>query len=180
VVKIVTVSSATPTATCVGTQLGRYATTLNGLAALGGCPAGCASGPDSTSFLCGTSLGVPTYCCNRPLFSWAAVQNNTAPIGGVTAYPYISLPVTVRPLRYAGWGGGARGAHMHTHTHTGCCMALTPCVALSLLRSLLSLSVCLGLGICCQYLPDEPGHPHDPSGQRHGLLSLQLPSRPRQ
>ena len=86
------VLSAQPTATCLGTQVGRFATTQSDLVALGGCTNQCQFGPSSSNAYCGTSLGVPTYCCYRPSMVWSA---NGA---SVTAYPYISVPFGVRPL----------------------------------------------------------------------------------
>ena len=97
-IRIVTVSSLTPTTQCLGTQVGRYATSSAGLVALGGCNQNCQSGPSSSTTQCGTSLGVPTWCCYKPVFYWSAAQALAAPATGVTAYPYISVPVTVRTL----------------------------------------------------------------------------------
>lgn len=91
--KIVSVQSAQPTATCLGTQVGRFATTQSDLVALGSCNNQCQLGPASSNAFCGTSLGVPTYCCYRPAMAWAATG------ASVTAYPYISVPFGVRPSR---------------------------------------------------------------------------------
>ena len=91
--KIVSVLSAQPTATCLGTQVGRFATTQSDLVALGSCNNQCQLGPASSNAFCGTSLGVPTYCCYRPAMAWAATG------ASVTAYPYISVPFGVRPSR---------------------------------------------------------------------------------
>ena len=91
--KLVTVLSAQPTATCLGTQVGRFATTQADLTALGGCNALCQSGPSAANADCGTSLGVPTWCCYKSSVLWTATG---AAASTVTAYPYISLPVSVR------------------------------------------------------------------------------------
>ena len=91
-------SSQTPTTQCLGTQVGRYASSSAGLVALGGCNQNCQFGPSSSTTQCGTSLGVPTWCCYKPVFYWSAAQALAAPVTGVTAYPYISVPVTVRTL----------------------------------------------------------------------------------
>ena len=91
-------SSQTPTTQCLGTQVGRYASSSAGLVALGGCNQNCQFGPSSSTTQCGTSLGVPTWCCYKPVFYWSAAQALAAPATGVQAYPYISVPVTVRTL----------------------------------------------------------------------------------
>ena len=123
-VRIVTVASATPTTQCLGTQVGRYAASSADLTTLGGCNPNCQSGPSSSTTNCGTSLGVPTYCCYKPLFYWTASQSLANPKAGVTAYPYISVPVTVRCA--------PRCHCLHAHMCMQCAVANIRCPACAL------------------------------------------------
>jgi hypothetical protein len=88
--RVVTVQQQTPDASCLGTQLGTYSAS-SGVT----CSSACQQGPASTSTLCGTSLGVPTFCCYRPTMLWAANANpQAAPqTANILSYPYISIPV---------------------------------------------------------------------------------------
>ena len=90
--KIVTVQKSANTSVCSGTQIGSYATALGGVTCTG-----CQQGPASGSLLCGTSLGVPTFCCYRPFFVFGAAPNPQPTPSDVNmqAYPYITLPLTV-------------------------------------------------------------------------------------
>ena len=105
--KIATVQQASNTTVCSGTQIGSYSSSPTTT-----CTA-CQQGPSYSSNLCGTSLGVPTYCCYRPAFLWTAAPNpQPTPTGtNIQAYPYITLPL---PVRRCGRGaarssdGGAR------------------------------------------------------------------------
>jgi hypothetical protein len=75
---------------CSGTQAGLYSSDSNI-----NCDADCQQGPSSSITRCGSSLGVPTYCCYRPTLLWTATASATttpAP-GTIGAYPLISLPV---------------------------------------------------------------------------------------
>ena len=92
VVRVVTVRQSTPsTAGCRGTQVYSSTSSLT-------CNSACSLGPSSSSANCGTSLGVPTYCCYRPTFLWSATANPSAnPLNtNIQAYPFFSLPVVVR------------------------------------------------------------------------------------
>jgi hypothetical protein len=112
------VRQAASTVTCLGTQVGTYASTAGGLAALSTCQ-NCANGTASSAELCGTSQGVPTYCCTRPTYQWAAVATNapTPTAATVQAYPFLSFNVTVGRQHSASYTAAA----VHTDTHGGAC-----------------------------------------------------------
>ena len=82
--------AAASSAGCSGTQ------TYSGNSSLV-CDSRCQLTGSSTS-LCGTSYGVPTYCCYRPTLLWASSPNpSSTPLNtNLQAYPYFSLPVFVR------------------------------------------------------------------------------------
>ena len=91
IVRVVTVQQSTPSSSgCRGTQVYSASSALT-------CNAACTLGPTSSSANCGTSLGVPTYCCYRPTFLWTANANPSAnPLNAnIQAYPFFSLPVVV-------------------------------------------------------------------------------------
>ena len=98
--RIVTVVQSTPSQVCLGTQLGTYATSLAGV---GACSAPCLLGPASTSQLCGTSLGTPTYCCYRPSYLWVATAYNSPVPGANTAQAYPFMSFTVPTVRRGSW-----------------------------------------------------------------------------
>jgi hypothetical protein len=84
----VTVYRAQPTtAGCVGSQLGTFGVSAPT------CNAACQQGPTSGSTFCGTSLGVPTFCCFRPTFQWISATNPSVNPTNVQAYPLFSMPV---------------------------------------------------------------------------------------
>ena len=87
--KLVTVQTTAPSVVCAGTQTGYYSSSPDVTCT------SCQQGPASTSNLCGTSFGVPTYCCYRPTFFWAAAPNPqpTPSSQNIQAYPYIALPI---------------------------------------------------------------------------------------
>jgi hypothetical protein len=87
--KALTVVAAQPSTVCLGTQVGRLASSSGDLATAGGCNPLCQAGPGTAPVLCGTSVGVPTYCCYQSLLRWTAAATT------VTAYPYVSLPIPV-------------------------------------------------------------------------------------
>ena len=91
---IVSVQQAAPSAAgCLGTQFGTYSASA-GIS----CNAACELGPASSQLYCGTSMGLPTYCCYQPTFLWSAAANPSAqPVSAnILAYPFLSLPVMVR------------------------------------------------------------------------------------
>jgi len=96
VTKIATVQQEAPAATCFGTQVGTYASSLNAVT----CNANCSAGRESGNALCGTSLGVNTACCSRPSMFWSALPYaDSTPSTNIRAYPFISVPVMVRAAR---------------------------------------------------------------------------------
>ena len=88
------VQSQGSTPGCIGMQVGSYSTNPDVT-----CNAICESGPASSTEFCGTSLGVPTYCCYRPTYLWMATPN-PQPLpqeNNIAAYPLFSFPLSVRP-----------------------------------------------------------------------------------
>jgi len=89
-VKIATVRSSAPNATCTG--VAKYAASPAEMTALGGCDA-CQSGPVTNRTMCGKSKGDTTTCCYNSKYQWDATTTT------VRSYPYFSIPVVVRSLR---------------------------------------------------------------------------------
>ena len=89
IARVVSVQLSSPnSAGCVGTQVYAPTSSLS-------CNPVCEQGPASSSADCGTSLGVPTYCCYHPTILWTALANPSPTPTNVQAYPLISLPVMV-------------------------------------------------------------------------------------
>ena len=109
--RIVSVIKNTPTtAGCPGTQSYSSSNTLS-------CSSSCLLGPTSGNDYCGTSLGPTTYCCYRPHLLWTASTNPTANPTNVAAYPFFSIPVTVRlaPILVRAHAVEATCSRLHQH-----------------------------------------------------------------
>jgi hypothetical protein len=93
VVRAVTVQVGLPDTLCAGTQQGYYGAANDSVTCTP-----CQQGPALSASLCGTGLGVPTYCCFRPTVLWSAQSDAGAvpQAATVRSYPYLSLPVPVR------------------------------------------------------------------------------------